>query len=136
MNLQRRSRNNTWVTSYEPILDSRMMSRTVFLPLTSFEHGRLFAQQPVVVEGSDLVLVAYENHVEVVDLLSDHAPLVDPPQALHDEPVDGQAQGRFARSRRRLGRGMEGEVTLAPTQTPRTPGRWSVEPWPVSARLR
>src|ERR1700690_3488619 len=34
MNLQRRSRNNTWVTSYEPILDSWMMSRTVFLPLT------------------------------------------------------------------------------------------------------
>jgi len=63
----------------------------------------------------------------------DHAPLVDPPQALHDEPIDGQARAlraQPARARPRGGRRSDPR----PTQPSNTRGG-SVEPWSVSARF-
>ena len=74
-------------------------------------------------EAGQLVLVAHERHVEVADLLLDHAPFLHPAQPFQDQAVHRERQRCLARRWRQLPQGPEGEAPAAPAQAFEDQGR-------------
>src|SRR5262245_22789179 len=62
------------------------------LAVHQLEDGQLFPRQAAASHLRHRVLVAQEDDVEVVDLALDQVPLVDPPEALHEDPLDVEAE--------------------------------------------
>src|SRR5262249_21089203 len=86
------------------------------LAVDQLEHGQLLAGQAAPPDLRHRILVAQKDHVEVVDLALDEVPLIDPPEAFHQDAVDRQPERGVDRHRGQVARGPEHEASEIPAQ--------------------